>query len=217
MIKLYLIRHGRQNSPLCNVDVPLDEAGKRQAELVAKRLKNYDIEALYSSNLIRARQTAEIIGKELNLVNNIEENLREISFGAMEGLNDVEIKERFGDFLEERAKADRDLPHPEGESGQDVYNRAFPVIQRIIEKAKDNHLENIAIVSHGGVIRTLVAGLLEADFAKKLCVAKNLENCSITEIDYDEKYDKFIVERVNDYAHIEVEPMLLRKHFKRSL
>ena len=47
MIKLYLIRHGRQNSPLCNVDVPLDEAGKRQAELVAKRLKNYDIEALY--------------------------------------------------------------------------------------------------------------------------------------------------------------------------
>ena len=217
MIKLYLIRHGRQNSPLCNVDVPLDEAGKRQAELVAKRLKNYDIEALYSSNLIRARQTAEIIGMELNLVNNIEENLREISFGAMEGLNDVEIKERFGDFLEERAKADRDLPHPEGESGQDVYNRAFPVIQSIIEKAKDNHLENIAIVSHGGVIRTLVAGLLEADFAKKLCVAKNLENCSITEIDYDEKYDKFIVERVNDYAHIEVEPMLLRKHFKGSL
>ncbi len=217
MITLYLIRHGRQNSPLCNVDVPLDEAGKRQAELVAKRLKNYDIEALYSSNLIRARQTAEIIGKELNLVNNIEENLREISFGAMEGLDDVEIKERFGDFLEERAKADRDLPHPEGESGQDVYNRAFPVIQSIIEKAKDNHLENIAVVSHGGVIRTLVAGLLEADFAKKLCVAKNLENCSITEIDYDEKYDKFIVERVNDYAHIEVEPMLLRKYFKRSL
>lgn len=217
MIKLYLIRHGRQNSPLCNVDVPLDEAGRRQAELVAKRLKNYDIEALYSSNLIRASQTAEIIGKELNLVNNIEENLREISFGAMEGLNDIEIKERFGAFLEERAKADRDLPLPEGESGQDVYNRAFPVIQRIIKNAKENHIENIAIVTHGGVIRTLVAGLLQADFAKKLCVSKNLENCSITEVDYDEKYDKFIVERVNDYAHIEVEPMLLRKHFRRSL
>lgn len=217
MIKLYLIRHGRQNSPLCNVDVPLDDAGFRQAELVAKRLKNYNINMLYSSNLIRARQTAEIIGKELCLVNNIEENLKEISFGALEGLKDVEIKERFGAFLEERAKATSDIPYPDGESGQDVYDRAFPVIQRIIEKAKENHMENVAIVSHGGVIRTLVAGILGADFAKKLCVSKDLENCSITEIDYDEKYDKFIVERVNDYAHIEVEPMLLRKYFRRSL
>lgn len=217
MIKLYLIRHGRQNSPLCNVDVPLDEAGVRQAELVAKRLKNYDIEALYSSNLIRARQTAEIIGKELNLVNNIEDNLREISFGALEGLTDMEIKERFGEFIEERSKATSDISFPEGESGQDVYNRAFPVLLEIINRAKSDNMEQIAIVSHGGVIRTLVAGILGADFAKKLCVSKDLENCSITEIDYDEKYDKFIVERVNDYAHIEVEPTLLRKFFKRSL
>ena len=217
MIKIYLIRHGRQNSPLCNVDVPLDEAGQRQAALVAKRLKNYNIQALYSSNLIRARQTAEIIGEELKLSNNIEENLKEISFGALEGLGDAEIKERFGDFLEERAKAVSDIPYPDGESGRDVYNRAFPVIQSIIARAKEDNMENIAIVSHGGVIRTLVAGVLGADFAKKLCVSKNLENCSITEIDYDEKYDKFIVERVNDYAHIEVEPTLLRKYFKRSL
>lgn len=217
MIKLYLIRHGRQNSPLCNVDVPLDEAGERQAELVAKRLKSYNIQALYSSSLIRARQTAEIIGRELKLANNIEDNLREISFGALEGLADVEIKERFGDFLEERARADRDLSFPEGESGQDVYNRAFPVLSDIIRRAGESNIQNVAIVSHGGVIRTLVAGVLGADLAKKLCVAKDLENCSITELAYEEKYDKFIVERVNDYAHIEVEPTLLRKHFKRSL
>lgn len=217
MIKLYLIRHGRQNSSLCNVDVPLEEAGTRQAELVAKRLKNYDIEALYSSNLIRARQTAEIIGKELNLVNNIEDDLREISFGALEGLNDVEIKSRFGDFIEQRARADSDLACPDGETGKDVFDRAFPVLLDIIRRAKEANIHNIAIVSHGGVIRTLVAGVLEADFSKKLCIGKTLENCSITEIDYEEKYDKFIIERVNDYAHIESEPELLRKHFKRSL
>lgn len=217
MIRLYLIRHGRQNSPLCNVDVPLDEAGERQAELVAERLKKYNIQALYSSNLIRARQTAEIINRELNLVHCIEDDLREISFGALEGLSDVEIKEKFGDFIKERAKADKDIPCPDGESGEDVYNRAFPVIERIIENAGNNNIENIAIVTHGGVIRTLVAGVLGADFAKKLCVAKELENCSITEIDYDSKNGNFIVERVNDYAHIEVEPQLMRKNFKRSL
>lgn len=214
-MRLYFIRHGRQESPLCNVDVPLDEAGWRQAELVAKRLKLYDIGLLYSSNLIRARQTAEAIGKVLELDNHIEEDLQEISFGHLTGLRDVEIKERYGDFLEERAKALSDIPCPGGETGRDVYARVFPVVQKIMAEAKSKNVENIAIVTHGGVIRTLVTGILGADMAKKLCIAKELENCSITQIDYDAKYDKFIVERVNDYAHIEVEPMLMRKYFKR--
>ncbi|MBQ9700496.1 MAG: histidine phosphatase family protein [Lachnospiraceae bacterium] len=216
-MRLYFIRHGRQDSPLCNVDVPLDDAGWRQAKLVAQRLKLYDIGRLYSSNLIRARQTAEAISHELGLENHIEEDLQEISFGALTGLRDVEIKERYGDFLEERAKATSDIPYPEGESGRDVYDRVLPVVRKIMAEATEQNIENIAIVTHGGVIRTLVAGILGADLAKKLCIAKDLENCSITQIDYDTKYDKFIVERVNDYAHIEVEPMLMRKYFKRSL
>lgn len=217
MIKLYFIRHGRQNSGLCNVNVPLDEAGVRQAKLVAKRLRLYNIEKLYCSNLIRARETADIIGKELGLVPIREEDLREISFGDMEGLDDVQIKERFGDFLVERAKAKEDIPNPGGESGEDVFKRAMPIVRRIIEEAKLDNKKNIAIVSHGGLIRSVIAGVLEAPFAKKLCIGKDLENCSITEMDFDEKTGNFIVERVNDYAHIEVEPDLLRKHFKRSL
>ena len=217
MIKLYFIRHGRQNSGLCNVDVPLAEEGKRQAELVANRLKLYNIEKLYCSHLIRARETAEIIGKALGLEANIEEDFREISFGDMEGLDGAQLKERFAEFLEERKKAKEDLPNPGGESGGDVFNRAMPLIRRIIEEAKLDNKKNIAIVSHGGLIRSVVAGVLEAPFAKKLCIGKDLENCSITEINYDEETGNFIVERVNDYAHIEVEPELLRKYFKKSL
>lgn len=217
MIKLYFIRHGRQNSGLCNVNVPLDEAGIRQAKLVAKRLGLYSIDKLYCSHLIRAQETAEIIGDNLGLVPIIEEDFREISFGDMEGLDDVQIKERFGDFIIERAKAEEDIPNPGGESGEDVFNRAMPIVRRIIEDAKIDNKKNIAIVSHGGLIRSVVAGVLEAPFAKKLCIGKDLENCSITEIDYDEKTGNYIVERINDYAHIEVEPELLRKHFKRSL
>jgi probable phosphoglycerate mutase len=217
MIKLYFIRHGRQNSGLCNVNVPLDDAGIRQAELVAKRLKLYNIEKLYCSHLIRARETAEIIGKDLELVPIVEEDFREISFGDMEGLDGAQIKEKFGDFLVERSKAKEDIPNPGGESGEDVFNRAMPLIRRIIEEAKLDNQKNIAIVSHGGLIRSVVAGVLEAPFAKKLCIGKDLENCSITQIDFDEETGNFIVERVNDYAHIEVEPVLLRKHFKKSL
>lgn len=221
MVKLYFIRHGRQNSGLCNVDVPLDDAGIRQAELVAKRLELYNINKLYCSNLIRARETAEIIGKNLGLQPIIEEDFREISFGDMEGLDGARLKERFGDFIEERKKAKEDIPNPGGESGEDVFNRAMPIIRKIIEEAKEQGREsgqkNIAIVTHGGLIRSVLAGVLEAPFAKKLCIGKDLENCSITEINFDEETGNFIVERVNDYAHIEVEPELLRKYFKKSL
>ena len=217
MIKLYFIRHGRQNSGLCNVDVPLDEAGIRQAELVAKRLSLYNIEKLYCSNLIRAKETAKIVGDELGLEPVVETDFREISFGDMEGLDGVQLKERFGEFLAERSKAKEDLPNPGGESGEDVFNRAMPIVKRIIEESMIDEKKNIAIVSHGGLIRSVVAGVLEAPFAKKLCIGKDLENCSITEIDYDEATGNFIVERVNDYAHIEVEPKLLRKYFNKSL
>lgn len=217
MIKLYFIRHGRQNSGLCNVDVPLDEAGRQQAQLVANRLKAYNIDKLYCSNLIRAKETAEIIGKELVLEAIVEDNLREISYGDMEGLDSQELKRLYWEFLEKRKMAKEDIPCPGGESGEDVYNRAMPVIKKIIKEAMEAGNENIAIVTHGGLIRSVVAGIMEADFAKKLCVAKDLENCSITEIDYDSSTENFILERLNDFAHIEVEPMLLRKYFKRSL
>ena len=63
-MKLYLIRHGRQNSRRCNVNVPLDEAGRRQAELAGARLKEYGAEKIFASDLLRAEETAEIIGAD---------------------------------------------------------------------------------------------------------------------------------------------------------
>lgn len=57
-MNIYLIRHGRQNSRLCNVDVELSKEGREQADLLGKRLEKYDIEAVYSSRLsgLRKRQ-----------------------------------------------------------------------------------------------------------------------------------------------------------------
>lgn len=56
-MRIYLIRHGRQNSPLCNVNVPLSDAGRRQAELLGERLKKESIDAVWSSDLTaRVRQ-----------------------------------------------------------------------------------------------------------------------------------------------------------------
>ena len=60
-MRLILIRHGRQSSPLCNVNVDLSEVGRRQAELLAERLAGLAPDRIYTSALIRAKQTAEIL------------------------------------------------------------------------------------------------------------------------------------------------------------
>lgn len=205
-MNIYLIRHGRQSSPLCNVNVELAAEGQRQAELLGKRLQAYHIDALYSSHYIRAYETAEIINKYLKLEHMVREDIYEISFGLLEGNTDEYNDKNFGYFKDEQMKLEADIPYPGGECGGDVYKRAMVTINEIINSGK----QNVAVVTHGGVIRSLMAGILGLDMSKKLLFARSLENCSITQLVYDKKYERFYVQRFNDYGHLEIEPELLR-------
>ena len=114
-MELYLIRHGRQSSRLCNVNVDLSPEGRRQAALLGHRRADWGIEVLYSSSLIRAVQTAEEINRFLLLPHQVCPELGEISFGEMEGLPDEEIAVRFREFKERQAAMTEDLPYPGGE------------------------------------------------------------------------------------------------------
>lgn len=211
-MNIYLIRHGRQSNTLCNVDVPLSEAGIKQARLVGRRLAGYDIDALYSSELIRAVETANIINEYLEVPHIKQRDLKEIDFGDLEGLTDDEIKENFQEFLKDRIKCQADIPYPNGECGEDVYNRSLPIIKDILKT--DN--KNIAIVTHGTLIRSLLVGILGVDFSKKLLIGRVLENCGITHIEYDDANHRFTIERINDYSHLEQDKMLLRRYYKKG-
>ncbi len=208
-MKIYLIRHGRQCSKRCNVDVALAPEGVRQAELVGKRLEHAGIEKVYVSDLIRARETAEAAGRFWKAPEEVRPGLREISFGRMEGLSDQEIEVQFADFRREYARMERDLPYPGGECAGDVVARALPVIREIMESGA----ETAAVVTHGGVIRSLTAYFLGMDLAKWRLLGKNLENCSITELECRKEEDRVWVERFNDYSHLEPYPELLRKNW----
>jgi broad specificity phosphatase PhoE len=210
MVNLYLIRHGRQNSTLCNVDVELSTEGRVQAELLRNRLMHYDIDALYSSNLIRARQTAEIMNEVLKLPHEIREELREISFGDLEGNSDEYNDEHFHEFKEEQKKLLDDIPYPGGENGTSVYERAMPVIQEIVQSGK----KNILVVTHGGTIRVLLAALFGRNQAKRFLFGVSLENTGITQLIYNPRNDRFYLERFNDFAHLEGHPELHRKYIK---
>lgn len=208
-MNIYLIRHGRQNSQLCNVDVPLAEAGRRQAELTGERLQKYNIDAIYSSDLLRAVETADIINQYIGVERVIDQRLQESNFGDMTGLENEVLKERFKDFLKERAKMENDIPYPGGESCESVFKRAFAVISEIA----NSKYEDVAVVTHGGVIRALFTGIADAPYAKWLTYGRQLENCSISQIYYDRSQESYHLERLNDYAHIENYDELLRKHF----
>lgn len=210
MINIYLVRHGRQKSPLCNVDVELSPEGRHQAELLRDRLKNYDIDAIYSSNLIRARQTAEIINQVFMLPHEIRDDIREISFGLMEGQSDEYIEERFHDFKVEQKKLLCDIPYPGGENGTDVCDRAMPILREISRSGK----KNIVVVTHGGVIRSILAALIGKNQAQRFLFAVSLENTGITQLIYHPQEDRYYLERFNDYAHLEAYPHLHRSHFK---
>ena len=206
MKSIYLIRHGRQNDARCNVNVELSEEGHRQAKLVADRLKNYSIRQLYSSHLIRAVETAEDISDVLGLPVQELIGVEEIDFGELTGHTAEYVKEHYSDFRRERNEHTSDIAYPGGECGADVIRRVFPVLMELIHESD----ETIAIVNHGGVIRALLAHILGLDQRYKLRFAKDLENCSITHLLYEREKNRFFLERLNDYAHLEPYPELLR-------
>lgn len=235
---IYLIRHGRQNSTDCNVDVPLSVEGRLQAELLGKRMKKYPVDILYTSNLIRAVETGKIAfaDNETILANHqIRNGLAEIDFGSLTGVEDAKVKAFYKDYYEKQIKLHKtgtknptgtaldevnqfvgdffvppeEMWYPNGENGKMVLERVMPVVREWIE----SKYENIAVVSHGGVIRILLCALFGGDFGKRLQFGTSLENCSITQLHYDEAKNSFFLDRFNDYAHIEAEPSLMRSSF----
>lgn len=209
-MNIYLIRHGRQNSALCNVDVELSKEGREQADLTGKRLEKYEIEAVYSSQLIRAKETADIINNHLNKPRYIDDRWQEADFGGLTGLTNEELKEKYGEFLAKRAEMTEDLRYPDGgENCEMIFKRAVEALKDLTKEPYNN----VCVVTHGGVLRALLTGIMGADYAKWLTVGRQIENCSITHIFFDEKMGTFHIERLNDFAHFEDKDYLLRKHF----
>jgi len=155
---LCFIRHGQstwnaEKRVQGQLDPPLSPLGRAQAELVAQRLKNGCWSALYSSDLCRAKKTAEAIAKHNNRSNlkiHIDPMLRERSLGKAEGLLIDELRERYPDFL------NANMPEPNFETIEELEERSIKVYTGI----RDAHLgERVIIVTHGGLIRAFLKNI----------------------------------------------------------
>ena len=125
--------------------------------------------------LIRAKETADIINKYLNKPRVIEERIQEANFGAMTGMTNEAIDEKYGDYLAQRSTMTTDMTYPDGENCQMVYERAKAGLDDIVKDSLEKGYENICIVTHGGVLRALVTGIMGAPYKNWLAIEDRLK------------------------------------------
>ena len=155
----YLVRHGKDDETVRGgwSQQPLTEEGRKQAELLAEDMPRLEIQSIYSSDLPRAMQTAQILGSKLGLPVVPCPQFREVNNGELAGMKNSLALERYPGLFWNQL--DWDQNYPGGESPKQFYERihgawtAFS--QQILCRG-----ENVALVTHGGVIR-VIRGILE--------------------------------------------------------
>jgi len=150
-MQIVLVRHGATDWNLehrCqgSSDRDLSEVGLRQAERIAAQLRGENLAAIYASDLKRARRTAEVIGQPHKLPVRIEESIRELDHGRLEGLTFSEIRANFGEFLSRWRTEPAELQVPGGERLIDVAERAWVGLNQIARRHSID--DNIVVVSH---------------------------------------------------------------------
>jgi probable phosphoglycerate mutase len=154
MTTFVLIRHGQTDWNLENrlqghKPIPLNAQGKRQAAAIAERLEGQPFTAIYTSDLLRASQTAEAIARSVHLPVHADARLREISHGRWEGHTVLEAGDLFPEDIELWSKNVLDAAVPGGETVQQVAARVREFLDDVAQAYPSG---NILVVSHGFAI-----------------------------------------------------------------
>jgi broad specificity phosphatase PhoE len=202
--RVFLVRHGQSQG---NAEhrfgghsaTPLSERGRLEAEATARALQGEQVAAIYSSDLLRAVETAAPLARALNLEINQTSAFRERSVGHMEGLTFEEAAREYPD--EYAALLRRDFEHVilGGESYRQMLDRAARALDRIISEHQG---QTVAVFAHTGTICILalhLMGALDAPALRPVWIASS--NCGITRFHLHD--DGFIrVLSVNDTRHL---------------
>ena len=194
-----LVRHGEtewnvQRRFQGQTDVPLSDLGRWQAELVAGRLMDQKVDALYASDLKRAWETAEKIAELNGLEIFSEPRLRELKFGILEGMTFDEAQVQHPEMI----AAWLDDFHSTPEGGEPI--EAFHMrLVSLLEDLKEKHDEQVVLlVAHGGPLSEILRIVLGLSPEKRWYL--ELENASLSEVLIAEDY--ISLKRLNDTCHL---------------
>jgi broad specificity phosphatase PhoE len=160
--RIYLFRHGEvvlaeTRRFIGHLDVPLSARGEAQCAAQSARLCDVPLAALYSSDLVRARRSGELLGAPRGLVPVPVAALREMAMGRWEGLTADEIRSREPEAFARWMASVGEFPFPGGESVPDLVARAWPAFESLVEAHAG---APFGIVAHGGTNRALLCRLL---------------------------------------------------------
>lgn len=206
--RITLIRHGQTD---WNADgrwqghaaVPLNAIGRQQAEVAADYLAaiGFECDVIYSSDLARARETAQIIASRLNMSVQFDVRFREMDAGEWQGLKLDEIKAWDGERFEEMLTDPYNVPRPGGECYKDQEERAFEGVQALLTAYAGQH---IVVVAHEETIASVLRAAVGMEIPLSCLVPGSfIPNTSLTEIRYDEAADRWIDVAVGAVPHVE--------------
>jgi len=170
-LKLILIRHGEthwneeRRIQGGDSDIELNDTGLNQVTKLAAFLKNEPITAIISSPLQRATATAEAIARHHQLPVEVDQGLRELRVGELEGISVSNLSITFSQFLMQLWQERGSMELPNGESLVELQQRAWRVVERLLEKHKANpeHSEKttVVVVSHYFVTLAIILKALD--------------------------------------------------------
>jgi broad specificity phosphatase PhoE len=179
MTELLLVRHGetdwnRDRRFQGHANPPLNATGRAQAHALAAELAGEGIELVYTSDLVRARETAEIVAARFDADVLLLRELREIDVGEWEGLTWPEIEERYPEGA--RSWRERGYGWESGESYEQLGERVVAALTRI---AADHPEERVLVVGHGGTIRATRAFIEGLSVPESRARSRAIGNCEV--------------------------------------
>lgn len=193
-MRVYVVRHGQSTANLEGVhagwnQVPLTEKGRKDAENSKRILQGIEFTKVYSSDLIRAIQTADIALPQYEKEQS--ELLREVNVGILEGKSPAKCREIYGDVYAE-ARKKRDFTPFKGESNQDQYDRVVKFLKALEQSFGEEDV--IAVFCHEGSVKNMFNYVLNINIPLTDTV---LNNGAVTVFDYTK--DKWKLVQYNIY------------------
>jgi broad specificity phosphatase PhoE len=176
---IILARHGetdwnREGRWQGHSNTSLNELGREQAQRLADELAG-KVDVVYSSDLARARETAEIIAEHLGLEVEVDSRLRERGFGSWEGLTHPEVEERDGEALARWRAGDGYGAH-DAEPHEAFAERIRGVLDDVLERHPG---ERVLVITHGGSMRVIHALAQGLDYIRDRKLIPAVENCAV--------------------------------------
>ncbi|MEX0446362.1 2,3-diphosphoglycerate-dependent phosphoglycerate mutase GpmB [Xenorhabdus sp. SGI246] len=205
MLQVYLVRHGETEWNVARriqgqSDSPLTEIGRRQALLVAQRVRSENITHVITSDLGRTRETAEIIAKACGCEVILEPRLREINMGILENRELSSLTQEEESWRKSLVDGTPNGRIPGGESMNEVCSRMRAALESCLDLPAGSRP---LLVSHGMALVSLIFSILglPANSERRL----RLRNCSISRVDYQDSpwlASGWIVETAGDITHL---------------